>query len=100
MYMPGPTTYLDTPLLPQAAFAAGFNPVDCAFPDETPVISQANVEGSGAAPWTNTTDGSAKLVIHAQGNTEVPNPAYEGPLAPAPYNQPTITRNYGFGDSG
>ena len=28
---------------------------------------------------------------------EVPNPAYEGPLAPAPYNQPTITRDFGFG---
>ena len=32
--------------------------------------------------------------------TTVPNPDYEGPLAPAPQNQPTITRDYGFGAGG
>ncbi|MEK7426486.1 MAG: hypothetical protein AAB131_21885, partial [Actinomycetota bacterium] len=39
------------------------------------------------------------LTILSQGMTSVPNPAYEGPLttAGAPYDQPTIERDYGFG---
>ena len=35
-FMPGQTTYLDTPVLPIAAFAAGYNPADCALPDAAP----------------------------------------------------------------
>jgi len=100
MYMPGTTTYLDTPLLPLAAFAAGYNPVDCALPDNTPVITNVNVQGEGNVAWTGTLDGTADLIIHGLGNTQVPNPAYEGPLAMAPYNVPTIQRNYGFGAQG
>ena len=46
-YMPGTTTYLDTPVLPVSAFAAGADaPVDCALPSGTPVIRQVN--GNGA----------------------------------------------------
>ena len=56
-----------------------------------------NVQGGGDAPFTTNKTGTAAILIHGQGAMEVPNPAYEGPLAPAPYNQPTITRNYGFG---
>jgi hypothetical protein len=95
MYMPGTTTYLDTPLLPQAAFAAGFNPVDCAFPDGTPVITRVN------DPWLPTSGPPAqrRLQIRSAGTQQVPNPAYEGPLAPAPYNQPTIARDFGFGSA-
>jgi hypothetical protein len=94
MYMPGTTTYLDTPLLPNAAFAAGFNPADCAFADATPVIEQ--VDGTGTGPLVAP---GGTLTIQSQGVTSVPNPAYEGPLttAGAPYDQPTIERDYGFG---
>jgi hypothetical protein len=92
MYMPGTTTYLDTPLLPNAAFAAGFNSVDCAFPDGTPVIKQ--VDGTGAGPLVAA---GGALTIQSQGTIPVLNPAYEGPLAPAPYNVVTIDRDYGFG---
>jgi FtsP/CotA-like multicopper oxidase with cupredoxin domain len=97
MYMPGTTTYLDTPVLPLAAFAAGFNSVDCAFPDGTPVVKSVGSEtenGTLVAP-------GGTLTILSQGPTVVPNPAYEGPTAPAmaPWNEPTITRDYGFGAS-
>lgn len=38
-YMPGSTTYLDTPVLPVAAFAGpNQNALDCRIPDGTPVI--------------------------------------------------------------
>jgi hypothetical protein len=92
MYMPGTTSYLDTPLLPNAAFAAGFNPVDCAYPDATPVI--AEVSGTGMGPLVAP---GGTLTIRSQGVTTVPNPDYEGPLGSAPA---TITRNYGFGSAG
>ena len=41
-FMPGQTTYLDTPVLPIAAFAAGYNPADCAYPDATPAIQRVD----------------------------------------------------------
>ena len=94
-YMPGTTTYLDTPVLPVAAFASGYNPVDCAFPDGTPAIKQVNGDGDG--PFI-TPGGTRTLVITAMGQTPVPNPAYEGPSATtAPFNQKTIDRDMGFG---
>ncbi len=93
-YMPGTTTYLDTPVLPTAAFASGYNPVDCAFPDGTPAIKQVNGEGDG--PFI-TPGGARTLTITAMGLTPVPNPAYEGPAATtAPFNQKTINRDLGF----
>ena len=93
-YMPGATTYLDTPLVPQAAFAAGFNSVDCACTDGTPKIKQ--VDGTGAGPLVAP---GGTLTIHSQGTAvSVPNPNYEGPLG-ADKNL-TITRDFGFGNGG
>ena len=38
-YMPGLTTYLDTPVVPTQAFVgAAYNNADCAYPDTTPAI--------------------------------------------------------------
>jgi len=94
MYMPGTTTYPDTPLLPNAAFAAGFNPVDCALSDATPVIKEVN--GTGVGPLVAP---GGSFTIDSQGMTLVPNPAYEGPLA-TNGELATVQRNYGFGASG
>jgi hypothetical protein len=94
-FMPYDTTYLDTPVVPVAAFAEGYNPPDCAYPDATPAISE--VDGDGIGPWVSKT-GARKITITALGNVIVPNHAYSGPAAStAPYNQRTITRHYGFG---
>ncbi len=97
-FMPGLTTYLDTPVLPVAAFASnyisGYNPVDCAYPDATPAISR--VDGDGIGPWLST-GGARTLKITALGTVQVPNPAYLGPTATAaPYNQKSIPRTYNF----
>ena len=94
MYMPGTTTYPDTPILPLAAFAAGYNPVDCALPDGSPVVVQ--VDGAGVGPLVAP---NGSLTIYSRGVVDVPNPDYEGPLAGAPHNIPTIQRDYGFGSS-
>ncbi|RPJ84284.1 MAG: hypothetical protein EHM13_05075, partial [Acidobacteria bacterium] len=47
-YMPGTTTYLDTPVVPIAAFAGPDTfPVDCDFPNGTPVINYVTTAGAG-----------------------------------------------------
>lgn len=94
MYMPGTTTYPDTPILPLAAFAAGYSPVDCALPDGSPEVVQ--VDGTGVGPLV--APGGSLTIISRGNGVDVPNPDYEGPLA-APHNIPTIKRNYGFGSS-
>lgn len=91
-FMPRTTTYLDTPVLPQAAFAAGFDPVDCAPAVGTPVVTQ--VDGTGTGPLVAS---GGTLTIRSAGLTSVPNPAYEGPTAAAPWNEPLVQRDLGFG---
>jgi hypothetical protein len=101
-FMPGDATYLDTPVIPLSAFAEGYNPPDCAYPDATPAIkSVVNTAAEGtlpakAGPWVSAAGRS--ITITALGDQVVPNNAYSGPAATtAPYNQKTITRHYGFG---
>jgi hypothetical protein len=98
-FMPGTTTYLDTPILPQAAFAGGFNPVDCKAPTGTPVIASVETRNNnGFGAWLNRALGGANrdLIITSAGTVAVSNPAYEGPQGAAPA---TIDRDFGFGDT-
>lgn len=93
-FMPGMTDYLDTPLVPIAAFAAGYNPPDCAYPDYTPAIARVD-SSAGFGPYLPAAGGT--LTITALGDQQVPNPAYAGPFATiAPTNQKTILRHYAF----
>jgi hypothetical protein len=102
-FMPGRPTYLDTPVLPIAAFAAGYNPVDCAYPDAAPAIQRVD-SSEGFGPYLTANGGT--LTILAQGfsgatdvGVTVPNPAYAGPFAAAgtPASVKNIVRHYGFG---
>lgn len=96
-FMPGGTTYLDTPVLPVSAFASGYNPPDCAYPDATPAVRRVDT-ADGFGPWIKKGTGTATVTIQALGDTTVLNPAYEGPSATAASaNQSTIVRHYGFG---
>jgi hypothetical protein len=98
-FMPGQTQYMDTPVVPTSAFASGYNPPDCAYPDATPAVASVlgDTSGGGAGPWVNPI-GTRTLTINALGDVQVPNHAYNGPGATiAPYNQKKITRHYGFG---
>ncbi|MBB5058728.1 hypothetical protein HDF16_003442 [Granulicella aggregans] len=105
-YMPGQTQYMDTPVVPTAAFAEGYNPPDCNYPSGTPAIGSvigsdaAGAVGgsSGKGPWVSGTGTGHTLTITALGDRPVPNPAYTGPQATqAPFNQKFVTRHYGFG---
>ena len=49
-FMPGLTTYNDTPVVPTEGFVgAGYNNADCSYPDATPAV--AEVDGDGIGPW-------------------------------------------------
>src|SRR5258705_10706546 len=54
-FMPGQTQYMDTPVVPTSAFAEGYNPPDCAYPDTTPAVSSVTGDssGGGAGPWVS-----------------------------------------------
>ena len=111
-FMPGQTQYMDTPVVPTAAFADGYNPPDCSYPDATPAISLVVGNDGVSGPWVSAGGTNHTLTITAlganpdpanpgqflNGGVQVPNPAYAGPSATAaPYNQKFITRHYGFG---
>ncbi len=84
-YIPATTTYLDTPVVPIAAFAGeNQDKLDCEFPDGTPMILSA-IGPAYNGPYV---EEGQTLVITAMGPTEVPNPA--GPPA-------LVERDYGFG---
>ena len=100
-FMPGRTTYLDTPVLPIAAFASGYTPADCAYPGGTaaapgvPAILRVD-SSAGFGPYLPAAGGT--LTIAALGDQEVPNPGYAGPFATSgPSSKRTLTRHYGFG---
>jgi hypothetical protein len=95
-FMPGQTQYMDTPVIPTSAFAgAGYNNVDCAYPNVTPAISE--VDGDGLGPWVSAS--GSTLTITALGDQTVNNYGYSGPSATTPpFNQKTVTRHYGFGN--
>jgi hypothetical protein len=99
-FMPGQTQYMDTPIVPTAAFADGYNLPDCAYPDATPAVASVigDTSNGGAGPWVLTSGTASRLTINALGDQVVPNNAYSGPSSTtAPFNQKFITRHYGFG---
>ena len=94
-FMPGDTMYMDVPVVPVSAFADGYNPPDCAYPDATPSIASVTSQDI-AGPWVSAAGHT--LTVKALGLVPVPNNAYSGPAANTPpYNLKTINRNYHFG---
>ena len=95
-FWPGKTTYLDTPIVPIAAFVVnpvvGLGQLDVEPPTSAPVIH--SVSGPSGGPWVS---GAGQwLTIYSLGQVSVPNPAYNPTVQGS---TPTILRNYGFGDT-
>ena len=94
-YMPGATTYLDTPIVPIAAFAVagsfGFN-LDTLPADASPVIKA--VDGGTGGPLVCT---AGNITITSVGPTVIQNPNFSPTLPRSRTNTFTITRNYDFG---
>jgi len=121
-YMPGVTTYLDTPIIPVGAFTGPDQfPLDCEVPDGTPRIDSVSVDtnGVGGGPYIPTytvdtgppasrgvfTSGEQTITITSMGSVAVQNPNYCNPAAGAcPAGSDTVnkfvTRDFGFGASG
>jgi hypothetical protein len=98
-YMPGSTTYLDTPTVSKASFVGTqAYPVDCEQPTNTPMIASAEGVDGGSYVQTGATRSAAQrtLTVKAVGNSQVLNPAYDGDGTPAKM----INRNYGLGAVG
>jgi hypothetical protein len=93
-YMPGSTTYLDTPVVPIVAFSStGEFPLDCAIPDNHPLIKFVTGEPGGmAGPVLPVGQTSRELKIVSEGVLDVPNHLFGAPGEPQ-----LISRNYGFG---
>jgi hypothetical protein len=90
-YMPGATVYLDTPVVPVAAFTgANQFPLDCEYEDGTPRVYSATNGSNG--PWLPADVGT--LTITAMGSVDVPNPAYDGVGGTEPR---LVPRDYNFG---
>ncbi|WP_109488884.1 choice-of-anchor D domain-containing protein [Occallatibacter savannae] len=64
-FMPAQTGYFDTPVVPTAAFAGGYNNPDCAYPDATPAISE--VDGDTVGAGTASADNKGPWVAGAAG---------------------------------
>jgi large repetitive protein len=100
-YLPGKTTYLDTPVLPIAAFAGPSQyALDTEQPDGTPGIKMVTgqVGGNDVGPWVPAAGGTVRIM--SMGLTRVNNPAYDqNDLGTPGVNAApkTIERNYGFG---
>ncbi|MGZ7007720.1 MAG: hypothetical protein ACXVLX_19120, partial [Ilumatobacteraceae bacterium] len=96
-YLPGKTTYLDTPVVPVAAFPGpAQNPVDCEFGDSVPMIYSVTGNGN-SGPWVPATGTGRTLTIVSAGSVEVLNPYYD-PADPA--SMRTMRRDFGFGPGG
>ncbi len=82
-YLPGKTTYLDTPVLPIAAFAGPSQfALDTDLPDGTPGIKMVAQHGATMAPSAGSLgadrrDSANASASYSMGNTIVSNPAYE-----------------------
>lgn len=93
-YMPGSTTYLDTPVIPIAAFAGGGQfPVDCEYDTGTPRIASVTRRNSTWGPFVMP---NQQLNIRSVGLVSVPNPGWDGTSG----TDKTIVRDYGFGFRG
>ena len=95
-YLPGTTTYTDTPLVPLAAFAAANLVIDTEPPDLTPVIASVIGPESQVGPLLcSTRSNGSTVTITSVGDKLVLNPDWDPQVAGSKFK---ITRHYGFGD--
>jgi hypothetical protein len=90
-FWPGRIAYLDTPVIPVGAFVGEKDyPIDCEFPDGTPLIY--SVAGPQGGPYISAANQT--ITIQSVGSMSVTNPDFN---SAAPGSSPTIIRDYSFG---
>ncbi len=91
-FMPGGTTYLDTPVQQIAAFAGSGYQLDCEIADTTPMIESV-LAGALDGPYVASNSVADRtLAITSPGTRDVPNPS-----ASELDVDRLVTRDYGFG---
>lgn len=91
-YMPGATTYLDTPVVPISAFTTpGAFPVDCEHPTGTPMIASVTRFPANDGPFV-VAGANERIRVRSLGRMRVPNPEWDG----VTLSQKTIRRDYRF----
>jgi hypothetical protein len=101
-FKPGQTTYLDTPVLPVAAFVGPSNwQLDCEYPSGTPVIDYATVGSAGPYIASGATGADRVLNVFSMGDTDVVDPlaARVDSTFAGDTNAAKVTRDFGFGDT-
>jgi hypothetical protein len=94
-YMPGSTVYLDTPVVPVAAFTGSDQfPLDCEYGGGTPRVATAT-NAAGQGPWVAAA--GQEITITSMGTVSIPNPLYQGVGGATPK---LTTRDYSFGCAG
>ncbi|HEX8780990.1 MAG TPA: hypothetical protein VF728_07455, partial [Nocardioides sp.] len=95
-YVPGATTYLDTPVVRVAAFAGPEQyPLDCEPQAGEPRIYSVSSPLGGPYVTGTATSPNRVLTIVSEGFKEVPNPAFD----PALGTPRVVARDYSFGDT-
>ncbi|MCP3977258.1 MAG: hypothetical protein GY720_22445, partial [bacterium] len=91
-YMPGGTTYLDTPVQQIAAFAGSGFQLDCEIADTTPMVESV-MAGVLNGPYVASSSATDRtLAITSPGARDVPNPS-----ASELDVDRLVSRDYGFG---
>ncbi len=91
----GKTTYLDTPVIPVAAFAGFPNgPLDIEPVEFTPMIFSVMGPTGGPVVCIDPANPLQQITISSLGMAEIPNPDYDPTIPGSPL---TITRDFGFG---
>ena len=94
-YMPGATTYLDTPVLQLAAFAGSGYQLDCEAADTTPMIASVTGPNGLVGPYiadqSVAAEANRTLTITSVGSRQVLNPSSNE------FTAKFVTRDYGFG---
>lgn len=96
-YMPGATTYLDTPIVPVTAFTTSEVRLDTGPADGTPMIHSVTTQDQPGGPLICTNAADRAITINAPlgGTITVRNPLY-----PNQSTEPLVTRDVGFDTQG
>jgi len=97
-YLAGTTSYLDTPIVPLAAFTTAEIRLDTQAPNASPVIDEVNgvePEGGPLVCTDRMTLNGRDITLTSLGTTTIRNPAY----VPNGTEPLTITRDFGFGST-
>jgi hypothetical protein len=66
-FMPGFTSYMDTPVVPVQAFADHYNLPDAEYPDGTPVLKRADFKAAKFGPWSAGSAGVGTVTVNNAG---------------------------------